>query len=129
MQRQSNTVIRFLKSAMDVEDSVTTNKPEIGPRLDLRFAAVPIPGLEVPEGGAPSSSFEDSMTRLQNGLAISRIRLATADRHHVENLRHFLEVREVSRSFNSSVYSKLGVTRRTIEEVFEDVDAFILAGI
>lgn len=131
MDRHSETGLKLIKSSHYVEDSVVTNEPDLGPRLDEDFAA----GVALwrasqpPEGDVTAPTFSNVLLILKDRLAVSRRRLAKADRVHVENVRHFLEVRVVAQKDNATVFSKMGATRRTFEEHFPgSEDAFVLGG-
>ncbi|MEM7357130.1 MAG: hypothetical protein AAF657_40320 [Acidobacteriota bacterium] len=125
MQRQSQLILARLRSAEDVEASVTLNGSDIGQRLDDRFA----PNVAVTEVEASRPAFRDILFTLRDELVASRQRLSSIDNDHVENLRHFLEKRARRDEVLNQVYGQLSVSRRTIEDLFETENAFILAGI
>ncbi len=55
--------------------------------------------------------------------------LAPLDNQHVENIRKFLEKRDQRDRQAGTVYDQLGVSRRTIDDLFEPGSAFTIAGI
>ncbi len=132
MPGYSETGLKLIKSAHSVEDSVVTNAPDIGPKLDEDFlASVKLWRASQPQtADLDAPSFTGVLYILKDGLAVSRERLAEADMVHVENLRQFLAVRRVAKKHKTNVFDKLHATHRTIEEQFaEDDEAFELTGI
>ncbi len=125
MQLQSQLILRLQRSAEDVESSVTLNGPDIGPRLDGRYAPI----TTVKEGEPPRPPHRDILFTLRDGLAASRQNLVSLDNAHVENLRRFIEKRGERDEMVDGVYDRLGITRRTIEDLFKPKSAFVLAAI
>ncbi|MCP3957395.1 MAG: hypothetical protein GY719_06045 [bacterium] len=130
MNRHSETGLKLIKSSQYVEDSIVTNGPDLGPKLDADFVAGVV-RWKASQGKAKrptAPSFTDVLFILKDRLAVSRHRLAETDRAHVANVRHFLEVRALARSVNTTFFSKMSATRRTFQEHFPDSEnAFVLA--
>ncbi len=123
MQRQSKQILARQRSAQDVEASVTLNGPEIGRKLDERFGKI------ATEGEAPRPSHRDVLFTLRDDLAASRRKMVVLDNDHVENLRRHLETRSERDELLSRLYDHLGISRRTIEDLFKPKSAFVLAAI
>lgn len=131
MDRHSATGLKLIKSSHYIEDSVVTNEPDIGPKLDKDFlASVESWRASQPAAAAVTApSFSGVLLILKDRLAVSRRRLAKADRVHVANVRYLWEVRPVAQKDRDAVYSKMGATRRTFEEHFPGSEnAFVLGG-
>ncbi len=123
MQLQSHLILRLQRSAEDVESSVTLNGPDIGPKLDQRYASSFAAGEGEPQG----PPHRDVLFTLRDGLAASRQNLVSLDNDHVENLRRFLETRSQRDELVDGVYDQLSASRRTIEDLFKPKSAFVLA--
>ncbi len=125
MQLQSHLILRLQRSAEDVESSVTLNGPDIGPKLDGRYAPI----TTVKEGEPPRPPHRDVLFTLRDGLAASRQNLVSLDNDHVLNLRRFIERRGERDKLVDGVYGQLSASRRTIEDLFKPKSAFVLAAI
>ncbi len=125
MQRQSETVIARLRSSQAVEASVTLNGADVGHKLDERFVQF----LAAREGEPPRPPAQDNLLTLRDHLSGSRQHLASLDNQHVENVRKFIRKRNERDRHVGVVYDQLGISRRTIDDLFEPGSAFKLAGI
>ncbi len=125
MQLQSKMILNLERSARDVESSVTLNGPDIGPKLDDRYAPI----TTAREGEPPRPPSRDILFTLRDDVAASRRNLVSLDNDHVENLRRYIEKRGARDEMVDALYGQLGTTRRTIEDLFKPKSAFVLAAI
>ena len=125
MSLQSKLILNLERSARDVESSVTLNGPDIGAKLDVRYASV----TAVTEGEPPRPASGDILFTLRDDLAGSRRKMVSLDNDHVENLRKFVEKRGERNEVVNRLHEQLSVSRRTIEDQFKPEGAFVLAAI
>ena len=125
MQLQSKQILARQRSAEYVESSVAHHGPDIGAKLDERFAQ----HAGVAEGEPPRPSHRDVLFTLRDDLAASRQRMVSADNDHVEKLRKLIATRGERNELAGGLYDQLSICRRTIEDMFKPKSAFLLAAI